>query len=232
MTYRGDDLVPLLAPAGPGMTFGQGQVIAWDSETGANTIRYRGAELTDVPILNTGEAIALKAGDVVGLLSVPGSRPGVRSYYIQGRITVPGNPDFASASMKTGAAHAAVQGFAIGTSEAAGLKVSAVLPVPAWSNKALVTLAVNARPYNNSGVTANFHTRGVITPAIGALVTTVVTVELANTKWAPVALNVTYDENPGSTITVSVVMWGDAASSIDPTPQATLNAAAWFTSTT
>ena len=89
---RSDDLVPLLAakPAA-GVGFRQGVVLTWDQTTAENTVSVGGAVLTNVPVLNTSEAVSLTAGAVVGLLT---SGP---SWFILGRITIPGTPEAASA---------------------------------------------------------------------------------------------------------------------------------------
>ncbi|MGW3619491.1 hypothetical protein [Micromonospora arida] len=92
MTHRSDDLTPLLIPQpGPGLGFRQGVVTAWNPLTAENTIEVAGATLTNVPILNTNEAVLLSPGAVVGLMT---SGP---SWFILGRVTVPGTPDAASA---------------------------------------------------------------------------------------------------------------------------------------
>ncbi|WP_213452901.1 hypothetical protein [Rhizomonospora bruguierae] len=63
----------------------------WDPLTARNMIMVRGATLTDVPILNTNEAVSLTPGAVVGLLASG------RNWFILGRVTVPGTPAAASA---------------------------------------------------------------------------------------------------------------------------------------
>lgn len=127
----GDDLVPLLSQGpGPGLRFRQGQVVAWNAATGANTIDVAGAQLVNVPILNTGEAIALKAGHVVGLLAWQSS------YWILGRITVPGAADFAAASVAFGSAGAQASNFTIPATLT--LRASATLAVPSWADEAII----------------------------------------------------------------------------------------------
>lgn len=94
MSFAADDLTPLLVPdAGPGETvrFGQGIVQAFDPITCTNTIRYRGAVLTDLPVLNTSEAVLLKPGSVVGILAWK------NTYFILGRITIPNTPQAGTA---------------------------------------------------------------------------------------------------------------------------------------
>lgn len=89
---RSDDLAPLLAPpAGPTVGFRQGVIREWNQATAENTVEVGGALLTNLPILNTSEALLLQPGDVVGIRTVGAS------WYIEGRITVPGTPAAASA---------------------------------------------------------------------------------------------------------------------------------------
>lgn len=89
---RTDDLVPLLAAApAPGLGFRQGTVLTWNQATAENTVDVGGATLTNVPILNTSEALLLGEGDVVGILTAGAS------WFILGRVTIPGTPEAASA---------------------------------------------------------------------------------------------------------------------------------------
>jgi hypothetical protein len=88
----GDDLVPLLIPSNaPTVGFRQGVVLAWNQDTAENTVQVAGSILTDLPILNTSEAQLLEPGAVVGIMTA-GS-----SWFVMGRITVPGTADAASA---------------------------------------------------------------------------------------------------------------------------------------
>jgi len=92
-----DDLAPLLvkqqATAGGGLAVGfrQGVVREWDPTTAANVVEVGGVRMTNLPILNTNEALLLGPDSVVGILTA-GS-----SWFILGRITVPGTPAAASA---------------------------------------------------------------------------------------------------------------------------------------
>lgn len=83
-----DDLAPLLRrKPPPGVGFRQGVILTWDTTNASNTVQVDGQMLTDLPILNTSEALLLTAGSVVGLLTSGGS------WWILGRITVPGTAD-------------------------------------------------------------------------------------------------------------------------------------------
>jgi len=82
------DLVPLFtAPEGngKGVTFRQGVIVSWDSQTAENIVNVGGSLLVNLPVLNTSEAAILTEGDVVGIL-VSGSTWG-----ILGRFTIPGS---------------------------------------------------------------------------------------------------------------------------------------------
>jgi hypothetical protein len=141
-----DDLVPLFAPdpsAPPPLNFRQGRVVAWNPDTGENTIDVGGAQLEDVSVLNTGEAIALKVGHIVGLVTW-GS-----SWFIIGRITVPGSPDFASASVEFGSAGAQAFSFVIPTGGPTVI-ASTTLTVPLWADEALIHVTGNAGLVNRA----------------------------------------------------------------------------------
>lgn len=143
---RVDSLVPLLTRKGddtPQLGFRQGVVASWNAETGQNVINVAGALLVDVPILNTGEAVALKAGHVVGLLTYGGS------WFITGRITVPGDADFASASVAFGGAGLSATNFSVNTSAVTD-RVTTTIAVPTWADEAIVMAQVNCSLSNTS----------------------------------------------------------------------------------
>lgn len=128
-----DDLSTLFDAGQPGVRFRQGTILTWDSNTGSNTIDLAGGTLTNVPILNTGEAIALKAGHIVGMIG-QGS-----SWFIIGRITPPNDPNFAGASVAFDGIGATATNFALSTTTGSGsLKVTANLTVPSWADQAIV----------------------------------------------------------------------------------------------
>jgi len=229
MTYRSDDLAPLLGPQDmPGLRFGQGTVLTWDAETGANTINYHGAVLPNVPILNTGEAIALKAGHIVGLLSWLGS------YWILGRITVPGSADFAGASVSFGnIASAFASNFTIGTVEASGEKVNATIAVPAWADLAAILLTVDARATNTTGSPSQMFMRATIESASDSSSNSATNISPAGGDF--VSLTATHYKihtNPGSTITLRAFVWSANSHSADALNIATINALAIFRNTT
>jgi hypothetical protein len=141
-----DDLAALIAPPideGPALRFRQGLVTSWNTSTGQNTVDLAGGTLTDVPILNTGEAIALKAGHVVALLGQG------TSWFIIGRITPPGDANFAAASVAFGSAGAQVFGYSTSTSMVIKA-TSNELVVPDWADEALVMITGNAAVVNST----------------------------------------------------------------------------------
>jgi hypothetical protein len=146
---QADDLASILAPprdTGPGVGFRQGLVQAWDPATGSNQILVAGGTLTDVPILNTGEAVALKVGHVVGLLTAGGS------WFILGRITTPGDPNFASASLAFGSAGASLLNFATNTTMTEKLRSNSLV-VPTWADEAIVFVGGMVGVRNSTAIT-------------------------------------------------------------------------------
>lgn len=100
-TSRPDDLASLFGPEPPGaaqsMRFRQGVVQSWDPVTANNTVLVGNTVMTDLPVLNTSEALLLAAGDAVSLVVVGDEAGGARSYGIWGRMTIPGTSQAASA---------------------------------------------------------------------------------------------------------------------------------------
>lgn len=131
-----DNLAPLFDGGQPGVRFRQGTVLSWNPATGENTIDLAGGTLTNVPVLNTAEAITLKAGHVVGLLG-QGS-----AWFIIGRVTPPNDPSFAGASVAFGGTGVSATGFTLSTTPTA--KVSSTIAVPAWADEAIVIAYGNA----------------------------------------------------------------------------------------
>lgn len=91
MSYAGDDLVPLLLPTqSETIGFRQGVIVSYDQTTGANTVMVGGTTMTDLPILNTSEALLMTSGAVVGILAVGAN---AKTMFILGRIAIPGTAD-------------------------------------------------------------------------------------------------------------------------------------------
>ncbi|MFI6759357.1 hypothetical protein ACIBF5_09475 [Micromonospora sp. NPDC050417] len=66
-------------------------IVAWNRITCANTVAVAGGTLTNLPILNSTEALLLQPGSVVSLITWQGS------WAILGRLVIPGTPEAASA---------------------------------------------------------------------------------------------------------------------------------------
>lgn len=142
-----EDLVPLLTPAPPDKSlvrYRQGLVMEWNTDTGENVINVGGALLANLSMLNSGEAIALKPGHVVGLLAAGDSM------LILGRITQPGAADFASASVAFGSTGFTVSNFGVAGSGVMTVVGSADLTVPAWADQALVLVTASGQLTNPS----------------------------------------------------------------------------------
>lgn len=142
-----DDLAPLFDKSEPGVRFRQGTILAWNPATGENTIDVAGGQLTNVPVLNTSEAIALKAGHVVGLLGQG------MAWFIIGRITPPNDPSFAGASLSFSAANGQFTNFGLTTSLVNDAFVN--LAVPTWADEAAF-FVVGACTLVNTTAAADF----------------------------------------------------------------------------
>lgn len=73
------------------MNFRKGVIKSWNSSTAENVVTVDGNDFTNLPILNTDEALLLTTGSVVGIVDL-GS-----SWAILGRFTIPATADAASA---------------------------------------------------------------------------------------------------------------------------------------
>lgn len=142
-----DDLTSLFGLPPVGAQLGQGEILTWDSLTGANTIAWAGSVLTDVPVLNTAEAITFKAGHIVVLLGQG------NSWFIIGRVTKPGDPAFASASVGFAAKNGQFTNFGLTTSLVNDAFVT--LSVPSWADEVAI-LAVGSCTLVNTTATADF----------------------------------------------------------------------------
>lgn len=93
MTDRANnDLAALLTPApSKGVQFSQGKILTWNRERLENTVEWRGITLTDVPLVEGLNNLALKVGDVVGLMGwAPENAKGVGTWWIIGKLSNPG----------------------------------------------------------------------------------------------------------------------------------------------
>jgi hypothetical protein len=93
MTDRmNNDLAALLTPPpSKGVQFSQGVILSWNHERLENRIEWRGITLEDIPVIEGVNPLALKVGDVVGMLGwAPENAKGVGSWWILGKLTNPG----------------------------------------------------------------------------------------------------------------------------------------------
>lgn len=93
MTDRvNNDLAALLTPPpSNGVQFSQGVILSWNHERLENRIEWRGITLEDIPVIEGVNPLALKVGDVVGMLGwAPENAKGVGSWWILGKLTNPG----------------------------------------------------------------------------------------------------------------------------------------------
>lgn len=217
----GDDLTPFLMP-GPksDVGFHSGVVVTWNADTGENTIEVAGAFLTDVPILNTGEAIALKAGHVVGLLRFK------QTYFVLGRVTVPGSADFASASVAFGSVSAFAFNFQL--SPTLLDKITADIAVPAWADQALV-LATADCTGANPGAVDIIQCAAKIDGVVGDENAAVQAA--ANQGMAVGASLTSIVNNPGTTITIAASMRSITGTFVNASNRASIVGLAVFRST-
>lgn len=139
---QADDLASLFPKPAPGVGFRQGLIIAWDPDTGSNQVSVAGTVLFDVPILNTGEAIALKAGHIVGLLTFGGS------WFILGRITPPNDPNFAGATVAFDYATAFQQNFTVPVADTT--RAAALVACPPWADEVVIMSVATATLVNST----------------------------------------------------------------------------------
>ena len=87
-----NDIAALLAPPPThAVQFSQGIIRQWDHTELRNQIEWRGTTITDVPMVEGINALALKVGDVVGMLGwSPEHDKGVGSWLILGKLSTPG----------------------------------------------------------------------------------------------------------------------------------------------
>ncbi|PWU52817.1 hypothetical protein DLJ47_17855 [Micromonospora sp. S4605] len=93
MSYRSDDLTTLFAPdqsvIRPQLGYRQGIVREWNPDTAAGVIEVDGMLMSDLPMLNTTDALLLTPGDVVSILTLSNGG-GAGTWGILGRYTSPG----------------------------------------------------------------------------------------------------------------------------------------------
>lgn len=150
------DLASLLAAAvqarsqPDAVTFSSGVVEIYASFSGENQIRLGGENgplLVNVPVLNN--SVRLSRGDVVALLKFKSS------YFILGRISVPGSVATFGGGVHAGFCNESNSGF--GMSASLVEKVSDVVWGPAWAKTAFTFVTGTVQAYNGSGATDYMH---------------------------------------------------------------------------
>ena len=86
-----EDLATILVPPPTqAVTYGQGKILSWDPDTFENAIEWRGITLHNLPVLSGAEALTYQSGDVVGLLGWAPNPGATGSWWILGRLVLPG----------------------------------------------------------------------------------------------------------------------------------------------
>ena len=81
----------LTPPPSHAVQFSQGVIKQWNRTELRNQIEWRGITITDVPMVEGINALALKEGDIVGMLGwAPENAKGVGSWWILGKLSNPG----------------------------------------------------------------------------------------------------------------------------------------------
>jgi hypothetical protein len=89
-----DDLSTEFVAPPTGVGYKQGVVVSFDRTDASNVVQVDGADFTNLAIFNSTEVMLLEPGNVVGILT---TGPTSASWWILGRITIPGTPEAATA---------------------------------------------------------------------------------------------------------------------------------------
>lgn len=161
-----DDLSTLWLPepsANPvGQPFRQGTIVTFDQNTGLNTVLLAGAVLTNLPLLNIGDTVNLKAGDAVLLGKMN------NAMFIMGRVIPAGNSNLTGNIVQTSVAEGTFTGFATTTSDLIYAISIPTFVIPTWCNKVDV-LCIASVTANNTTATKTLMT---VTAQAGASVGT------------------------------------------------------------
>lgn len=99
MTSPEDGLAEQLAappdPVEAEVGFHQGKVIAFNLDTGENTIRIKGVDFADLPVMNVTDSAGLVPGMIVGVLRIRST------YFVIGRIANPGSAQFGDITVRS-----------------------------------------------------------------------------------------------------------------------------------
>lgn len=226
---RADELAGLFTSTDDRSTvrFRQGVVSAWDQSTGANTITVDGADLTNVPILSTGEAISLRPGHVVGLLVADSQ------WFIIGRITPPGSADFAGSAVSFANVRIGAVGISAPLYPTTASVVSASVPVPPWADEAAVLSHANISIANS---TANPQTMVAFSYIEGVHSGGIASTTIANSWMSATASNSRVLTTAGGTLGTTITLAGHVGTYLsaisDPNSLALLSALVIFRNTT
>lgn len=221
-----DNLASLFDTGQPGVRFRQGTILTWNASTGQNTVDLAGGTLTDVPILNTSEAIALKAGHVVGLLG-QGS-----TWFIVGRVTPPNDPSFASASVAFGGNGVSTTNFTVPTTPTTRATLS--IPTPAWADEAVVLVTANCSLLNTEASIQFASLKVLIDGVQGGAATSGFAPDgdASGAYYQSMTASAQRVITPGASIALAAQVWnqGSTAWGADTTQQCNLDAIAIFRS--
>jgi hypothetical protein len=131
--------------------FHVGTVVAFNSASGANVIRIRGALIPDVPLLNIGDTVNLTPDDNVIVLKY---RTG---YFILGRVVQPNSEHLATDAVDFDGYANEATNFSLSTTHVS--KVTQLYYMPAWASGALLNATVMLNAKNTTAGTTFFYTR-------------------------------------------------------------------------
>lgn len=188
---RSEDLSTLFQPQTQDVGFHTGKVITWNDSNGLNSVEIAGTVITDLPMLNLGDVVALQSGDVVGVLRF------MNTYFILGRIISAGSGQFASTALAVAGVGTATTNQPITTTDTTVL--TSTVPVPTWADEAQI-LVVSTMTANNNGVNDDYF--GLRTAINGVNGTQNFAYVVAGRWGAVTATAMRFITSPGSTITV------------------------------
>lgn len=149
-----DDLSGLfLSPplSDPGtQAFRQATVVAFDKNTGANTVNLAGALLTNLPLLNIGDTVNINVGDSVILMKMNNAMA------ILGRVIQAGGSQLNSTAIETKGSNPSSPGPGFAVTTGFVVQASGVVTVPVWANTASVFAYCWGSAFNSTAVAGEF----------------------------------------------------------------------------
>lgn len=128
-----------------------GVITSFNTDTGANTVRVRGAEIPDVPMLNSTSTVDFNTGDSVVVLKY---RTG---YFILGRIVAANSDSFGSEATDFDGYLHEIDGFSVTTTLTT--LVSMTFAVPAWASGAVLVSSAHLQCQNTTAGTSFIYVR-------------------------------------------------------------------------